>query len=99
METTKLYVTKENLADSILEPALNPPLSIDLKNITVSFPSPKGRGIYTAVKEINFQVKKGEIVSLIGHSGCGKSTLMGTISGMVKPTTAVCLKTALWFQI
>jgi nitrate ABC transporter ATP-binding subunit len=32
-------------------------------------------------------VQKGEIVTLIGHSGCGKSTLMGTISGMVKPTT------------
>jgi nitrate ABC transporter ATP-binding subunit len=42
--------------------------------------------IYTAVKDISLTVKKGEIVSLIGHSGCGKSTLMGTISGMVKPS-------------
>jgi nitrate/nitrite transport system ATP-binding protein len=59
-------------------------ISIDIKNITVSFKTPQG--IYTAVKDISLTVKKGEIVSLIGHSGCGKSTLMGTISGMVKPS-------------
>lgn len=86
MEAIKLFRVKEEVADSIIEPALNPPLSIDIKNITVSFPSSKGQGVYTAVKEIDLQVKKGEIISLIGHSGCGKSTLMGTISGMVKPT-------------
>ena len=88
METIKLKKTiREDEVNSILEPALNPPLSIDIRNVTVSFPSSKGKGIYTAVKEIDLQVKKGEIISLIGHSGCGKSTLMSTISGMVKPTT------------
>ena len=88
METYSLKkVLREEEANALIEPVLNPPLSIDLKNISVSFPSSKGKGIYTAVKEIDLQVKKGEIVSLIGHSGCGKSTLMGTISGMVKPTT------------
>ena len=58
--------------------------SIEVNNVTVSFKTPTG--VYTAVKDISLNVKKGEIVSLIGHSGCGKSTLMGTISGMVKPT-------------
>jgi nitrate/nitrite transport system ATP-binding protein len=58
--------------------------SIDINNVTVSFKTFKG--VYTAVKDISLSVKKGEIVSLIGHSGCGKSTLMGTISGMVKPS-------------
>jgi nitrate/nitrite transport system ATP-binding protein len=61
------------------------PVSIQINNVTVSFKTPKG--IYTAVKEIDLTVKKGEIVALIGHSGCGKSTLMSTISGMVKPTS------------
>jgi nitrate/nitrite transport system ATP-binding protein len=59
--------------------------SIEIKNITVSFKTPKG--IYTAVNDISLTIKKGEIVTLIGHSGCGKSTLMSTISGMVKPTS------------
>jgi nitrate/nitrite transport system ATP-binding protein len=71
------------VADSILAPALNIP-SIEVNNVTVSFRTSKG--VYTAVKDINLTVKKGEIISLIGHSGCGKSTLMGTISGMVKPS-------------
>lgn len=88
MEAIKLKSTiDEKIADAIIEPVLNPPLSIEVQNITVSFPNSKGKGVYTAVKEISLQVKKGEIISLIGHSGCGKSTLMGTISGMVKPSS------------
>ena len=59
-------------------------ISIDIRNVTISFETPKDD--YVAVKEVDLQVKKGEIVSIIGHSGCGKSTLMNTISGMVKPT-------------
>ena len=58
--------------------------SIDIDSVTVNFKTPKG--IYTAVKDISISIKKGEIITLIGHSGCGKSTLMGTISGMMKPT-------------
>jgi nitrate/nitrite transport system ATP-binding protein len=73
----------QQIADAILEPVLNDD-AINITNVTVSFKTPKG--IYTAVKDINLQVKKGEVVALIGHSGCGKSTLMGTISGMVAPT-------------
>ncbi|MES2794609.1 MAG: ABC transporter ATP-binding protein [Bacteroidota bacterium] len=61
-----------------------PKTSIEISDVTVSF---KGQnGTFTAIKDISLTVKKGEIVSLIGHSGCGKSTLMNTISGMVTPT-------------
>jgi nitrate/nitrite transport system ATP-binding protein len=83
MSTATTNTATKNIADSILEPVLTPAIGID--NVTVSFKTPKG--IYTAVKEISLTVQKGEIVALIGHSGCGKSTLMGTISGMVKPTS------------
>ena len=58
--------------------------SIVIDDVSVSFKTPKGS--FTAVKDISLTVRKGEIISLIGHSGCGKSTLMGTISGMVKPS-------------
>lgn len=61
------------------------PASIEVKDITVSFKTPKG--VFTAIKNIDLTIKKGEIVALIGHSGCGKSTLMGTISGMTTPTS------------
>lgn len=72
------------IADQVLDSALNPSPSIEIEDVSVSFKTPKG--IFTAVKDISLTVKKGEIISLIGHSGCGKSTLMGTISGMVKTT-------------
>lgn len=80
------HTIDEQVVDAIIEPALNPPLSIEVKNVTVKFSSSKGKGEYTAIKEIDLQVKKGEIISLIGHSGCGKSTLLSTISGMIKPS-------------
>ncbi|WP_435354511.1 ABC transporter ATP-binding protein [Emticicia sp. SJ17W-69] len=60
--------------------------SIEIKDVTVSFKS-KGKGTFTAVKDISLEIGKGEIVSIIGHSGCGKSTLMNTISGMVSPSS------------
>ena len=73
------------VSDIKLKPVLSQGKSIEIKNVTVSFKTPNG--VYTAVEDISLSFKKGEIVSLIGHSGCGKSTLMGTISGMVKPTS------------
>lgn len=85
MSTATTKIATKNIADSILDPVLAPSTAISVNDVTVSFKTPKG--IYTAVKEISLTVQKGEIVSLIGHSGCGKSTLMGTVSGMVKPTT------------
>ena len=85
MSTKTIPQHNQQLADSILEPVLvSEELSIEVNNVTVSFKTPNG--VFTAVKDIALKVKKGEIISLIGHSGCGKSTLMNTISGMVKPT-------------
>ncbi|WP_310560012.1 ABC transporter ATP-binding protein [Flavobacterium sp.] len=57
---------------------------LEIKDLEISFPTPKGK--YIAVKDINLSIKKGEIISIIGHSGCGKSTIMNAISGMLTPT-------------
>ncbi|SKC87334.1 ABC transporter ATP-binding protein [Ohtaekwangia koreensis] len=57
---------------------------ISIQNIEIAFNTPKGK--FVAVKDINLEVAKGEIVSIIGHSGCGKSTILNAISGMVFPT-------------
>lgn len=84
MSTTSIAPPKYHyVKDDSLSTAAHP-ICLEVNNITVSFKTPKG--VYTAVKDISLKIKKGEIVSLIGHSGCGKSTLMSTISGMVKPT-------------
>ncbi len=41
-------------------------------------------GMIQAVKEVNFEVNEGEIVSLIGANGAGKTTILKTISGLIK---------------
>lgn len=39
-----------------------------------------------ALKGINLQINKGEIVTLIGSNGAGKTTTLSTITGLVKPS-------------
>lgn len=38
------------------------------------------------LKEISFQVHRGEVIAILGKSGCGKSTLLNLIGGFEKPT-------------
>ncbi|WP_406944727.1 ABC transporter ATP-binding protein [Halobacillus sp. SY10] len=40
----------------------------------------------SVLKDINLEVGKGEIVSIVGRSGSGKSTLLNLMSGYIKPT-------------
>ncbi len=42
-------------------------------------------GVIRAIKGISFDVKQGEIVSLIGGNGAGKTTTLYTITGILKP--------------
>ncbi len=44
-------------------------------------------GAFTALRDINLDIRKGEFVTLIGHSGCGKSTLLNLIAGLSNPTS------------
>ena len=42
-------------------------------------------GKTTVLRGISMEVKKGEIMGVVGASGCGKSTLLGVIAGMLAP--------------
>ena len=44
-------------------------------------------GAIHALKGIDMEVKKGEIVSLIGSNGAGKTTLLNTVTGVVKASS------------
>lgn len=41
---------------------------------------------FTALDDVSFSVKRGEVLGLIGHNGAGKSTVLKVISGITKPT-------------
>ena len=53
---------------------------IEVKNVTKKY------GNFTAVDNISFDVKDGEIVGLLGPNGAGKSTTMNMITGFIEAT-------------
>lgn len=51
---------------------------LEIKNLTVNY------GAITALRGISFEVKQGDIVTLIGANGAGKTTSLRAISGLLK---------------
>lgn len=59
-------------------------LLLDVKDLNTSFRI-EGK-YYQAVSKINLQVKRDEILALVGESGCGKSTLASAVMGLHDPS-------------
>ena len=53
---------------------------LEVKNLSVHY------GMIQAVRNVDFKVNEGEIVSLIGANGAGKSTTIGIITSLVNKT-------------
>lgn len=51
----------------------------------------KSYGSFDAVKDVSFQVKKGEIFGFLGPNGAGKSTTINMLCTMIKPTSGNAL--------
>ena len=56
---------------------------ISVRNLTVTFRVP--RGILVAVDRANLDIRKGEILALVGESGCGKTVLAHSLLNIVDP--------------
>ena len=57
---------------------------VEIKDISMTYHTLDGET--EAIKDINLNIDKGEIVSLVGPSGCGKSTLLSIIAGLIEPS-------------
>ena len=55
--------------------------SVDVRAITKSW------GATTAVADVSFAVRQGDLTVLLGPSGCGKSTMLRMIAGLEEPTS------------
>ena len=62
---------------------------IDVRNITKNYTIESQ--ILKAVDGVSFSIKKGEMVSIIGHSGSGKTTLLSLIGGLTRPDSGEVL--------
>ena len=51
------------------------------------FPGIQRHGVFSAMHDFNLEVKKGEVLGILGKNGAGKSTLLKMITGVVTPTS------------
>lgn len=64
---------------------------IEVKNLNKTYKKRNSKEIITAVKDISFNVQKGEILGLLGPNGAGKSTTIKMICGLIKPDSGSIL--------
>jgi len=77
---------KENI--TVVTPEVKPvelKNSISAENLTFSYP---GNPV-PVIKNISFNIKKGEVVALVGHNGAGKSTLVRLLCRLYDPDSGV----------
>jgi subfamily B ATP-binding cassette protein MsbA len=74
-----LLAPKERDGTDVLKPIIR---EIEFRNVSFIYPSSRNK----ALNNINFKVKKGEIIAVVGKSGGGKTTLVNLLPRFYIPT-------------
>ena len=70
----------KNLSIPPRDPAFDGENVIEAENLTVRF------GDFTAVDQVSFRIRRGEIFGFLGSNGCGKTTTMKALTGLLEPS-------------
>jgi NitT/TauT family transport system ATP-binding protein len=62
-----------------------PGARIEITGVTKRFLTPSG-DVFTAIKDVDFEVEPGQFCAVVGPTGCGKSTTLSLVSGLDKPS-------------
>ncbi|MEA4963715.1 ABC transporter ATP-binding protein, partial [Lutispora sp.] len=90
-EYTKLLVEAADVKKDVKKEENKEEIILKVENLKKYFdindPLKKQRGLtLKAVDGVSFDIKKGEVLGIVGESGCGKSTLVNTILRLFDPT-------------
>jgi NitT/TauT family transport system ATP-binding protein len=58
------------------------PTFLELENVALTYPGSAA----PAIEGVNFSVRRGEFIAVVGASGCGKSSMMKLVSGLLRAT-------------
>jgi ABC-2 type transport system ATP-binding protein len=76
-------------------PALSPAeekAAVEVRGLSKRF------GIFTAVDNVSFAIRRGEIFGLLGPNGAGKSTIFKMLCGLTRPTSGECFVAGIDFR-
>ena len=77
-----LEITGNEVEIATKEELKEMPVIMSIENLNKEYS--KGKSV---LKDVNFEIKQGELLSIIGPSGAGKSTLLRSINRMIEPTS------------
>ena len=77
-----LEITGDEVEIATKEELKEMPVIMSIENLNKEYS--KGKSV---LKDVNFEIKQGELLSIIGPSGAGKSTLLRSINRMIEPTS------------